>query len=85
MRCKGLKTSVKTAMLVAKNDKAYGCKGVIYRDSKWSTQRVQVLQEHKPVREPKPYYLGKKPDLNREPTAQIHPYLGTILSLCTGT
>lgn len=34
MKSKGRKTTVKTAMLVGKNVKPQGCKGLIYRGSR---------------------------------------------------
>lgn len=43
--------------------------------------KSMVPQEYKPGEEPKPCYLGNEPSLGRELTAQIHPYLGSMLSV----
>lgn len=40
-----------------------------------------VPQEHKPGEELKSCYLGNEPGLGKELAAQIHPYLGSMLSV----
>lgn len=53
----------------------------------WFTEAAEVYskstvpQEHKPGEEPKPCYLGNEDGLGRELTAQIYPYLGSMLSV----